>query len=139
MATKHDFKEAEMYAYLHNNFDPELVKTMIDTRYSSNFAKFAAQLPYIEEMKDFIQKRKNLQRIIRSSLAIINVEIMSLDIIKDIGLTIFTLLLYGGPNALFDLPNSYGAAIIISMFASIFIPLLISSPHLTINNLEIFL
>ena len=73
-------------------------------------------------MKDFIQKRKNLQRIIRSSLAIINVEIMSLDIIKDIGLTIFTLLLYGGPNALFDFPNSCGAAIIISMFASIFIP-----------------
>ena len=64
---------------------------------------------------------------------------MSLDIIKDIGLTIFTLLLYGGPNALFDLPNSYRAAIIISMFASIFIPLLISSLHLTINNLEIFL
>ena len=64
---------------------------------------------------------------------------MSLDIIKDIGLTIFTLLLYGGPNALFDLPNSYEAAIIIRMFASIFIPLLISSPHLTINNLEIFL
>ena len=63
---------------------------------------------------------------------------MSLDIIKDIGLTIFTLLLYGGPNALFDLPNSYGAAIIISMFALIFIPLIISSLHLTINNLEIF-
>ena len=62
-----------------------------------------------------------------------------LDIFKDLGLSILMLRLIGGPQAISDFPANFGSVVVISMLASIFIPMIISSLHLALNNFDMFL
>ena len=66
-------------------------------------------------------------------------EIKFLDIVKDLGLTILLLRLVGGIQAIVELPNNFGPFVVIVMFASIAIPMGISTLHLAVNNLNMFL
>ena len=47
--------------------------------------------------------------------------------------------LIGGPQAIIDLPTNFGSVVVVVMFGSIIIPMMISSLHLAVNNLEMFL
>ena len=78
-------------------------------------------------------------KIMQNLRSIIILEVKLLDIFKDLGLSILILRLIGGPQAVSDFPSKFGSVVVISMFASIFIPMLISSLHLAVNNFDMFI
>ena len=136
--------DAEIYAYLHNNFDPLLVQKMLDAKFPGitafilNTIEKIAKRPIFDEMSNILTKKENLQNIRNNIFAIVNIEIKFFDIFKDLGLTLLMLQLVGGPQAIINLPTNFGSVLVMSMFWSIFIPMLISSLDLAINNFDMF-
>ena len=141
----HNNCEAEIYFYLRNNFDPVQVQQMIDAKYPGiidslmKWIEKFVRRPILTEITSFIIRTESAMKIKENMSAIISVEVKFLDIFKDLGISILMLKLIGGPQAISDFPTNFGSVIVICMFASIFIPMLISSLHLAANNFDMFL
>ena len=133
LKAQHRSNDAEMSAYLHNNFDPLLVQKMMDAKFPGittsilNTIEKIAKRPIFDEMSNILTKKENLQKIKNNIFAIVNIEIKFIDIFKDLGLTLLMLQLVGGAQAIINLPTNFGSVLVMSMFWSIFIPMLISS------------
>ena len=138
---QHNNNVCEIYGYLHNNFDPLLVQKMIASKYQGfgikdfikEKMKKGAKRLIITELINLTAKTKRIKEFI---IAILNIEIKFLDIFKDLGLTILMLQLIGGLQAIIDLPTNFGSVVVLSMIASIFFPLFLSSLHLAVNNVD---
>ena len=92
----------------------------------------------ITKMKNLIQVTKK-NKMMKNLAAITKIELKYIDIFKDLGLSILMLNLIGGPLTIIKFPTNFGSAVVICMFASIFIPILISCLHLSVNNFDMFL
>ena len=140
LALKQNYKESEMYLYLHNNLDPKLVQKMIRVKYPGLQDKIEIAIeklvrrPIVTWTKDCINNSDLLKKIIQNISGLIKIEVKSIDMIKDFALTILMLRLVGGIPAIIDLPTTFGSVIVVVMFSSIIIPMLISSLHLAVNN-----
>ena len=145
LASKHNCNEADLYNYLHKNIDPKLVQKIQDAKYPGcmdgiiNAIEDLARRPFTSEITDCINSSENAKKFIQNTSAITKIELKFLDIIKDFALSILMLGLIGGPQAIIDLPTNFGSVIVCVMFGSIIIPMMISSLHLAVNNLEMFL
>ena len=140
----HSNNEAELYFYLRHNFDPLLVQKMVDAKFPGitdclkHGIEKAVCRPIFKELSDLISRSEILKRIIQNTATLVKIEVMFADIIKDLGLTILMLGLIGGPRAIIDLPTNFGSAIVGVMFASIFLPMMLCSLHLAVNNFNMF-
>ena len=145
LASKHNLNEAEMYAYLHRCFDPKLVQKMVDVKYPGgidaliNAIQNLARRPIVFETKDFINSSGTAKTILENFVAIVKIELKLFDLVKDLGLSILMLNLVGGFRAIIDLPTNFGPVMVLTMFGSIFIPIMVSTLHLGWNNFNMFL
>ena len=134
-----------MYAYLHRSFDPKLVQKMVDAKYPGitdaliNAIQDLARRPIIFEIKDFINSSETAKTILENFVAIVKIELKLFDLVKDLGLSILMLGLVGGFRAIIDLPTNFGPVMVLTMFGSIFIPIMVSTLHLGWNNFNMFL
>ena len=74
-------------------------------------------------MKTLIQKAKN-NKMMKNLAAITKIELKYIDVFKDLGLSILMLNLIGGPRTIIKFPATFCSAVVICMFASIFIQVL---------------
>ena len=141
IAEKHKNHENKIHLYLHKNVDPLLAQLMNDKKYPGiidSVIKKLTTIPIITKVKNLIQETKK-NNLMKNLAAITKIEIKYIDIIKDLGLSILILNLIGGPLTIIEFPTNFGSAVVICMFASIFIPMLISCLHLAVNNFDMFL
>ena len=118
LAEKHNNNEAEMYYYLHKNFDPVLVQKMLDSKFPGitdglkNCVETVVHRPIFTELSDLITSSESAKRILQDILTLVKIEVKFIDVMKDLCLTIFMLGLIGGPRAIIDLPTNFGSAIV---------------------------
>ena len=90
----HNNSEAEIYFYLHKNFDPVKVQEMIDVKFPGiknslmKGIEKVARRPIFTEIMNFIIRTHIAMKILENTSSIISVEVKFLDIFKDLGLSI---------------------------------------------------
>ena len=137
--------EANLYHYLNTRFDPVLVQKMTDAKFPGctagliNLIEKCVCRPIFAETTDYIARTEWAKRFLAVTSAIIKIEFKYLYIFKDMGLTIVMFELNGGINAILDLPTNFGSVIVLTMGLSIFLPMLLSSLHLGVNNFNMLL
>ena len=118
---------------------------MVDAKYPGitdaliNAIQDLARRPIIFETEDFINSSETAKTILQNMIAIVKIELKLFDSVKDLGLTILMLSLVGGFKAIIDLPTNFGPVMVLTMFGSVFIPMMISTLHLGLNNFNMFL
>ena len=112
------------------HFDPKLVQKMIGVKYPGlqdrieKAVEILANRPIVTWTKDYMNSSELSKKIFQNISGLIKIEVKSIDIIKDFGLTILMLRLVGGFPAIIDLPTTFGSVIVLVMFFSIIIPML---------------
>ena len=142
IAEKHKNCESKMHIYFHKNLDPLLVQEMFDIKFPGIFdliMKKLSKMQLFTKIINLIEKTENMKKMIKNLTAVIKIELKYSDIFKDLGLSILMLDLIGGPHTIIIFPTTFGSAVVICMFTSIFIPMLISCLHLAMNNFAMIL
>ena len=140
VAEKFENDEPMIYQYLKKNFDPELIQLIIDAKFPGcldgckDILEDLVGEKFIEKQVDSINSSEKSKVIIATVLTTFGMELKLIDLFKDLGLSFYMLGLIGGLEAIIDLPTNFKSVIIIVMFASVFIPPLLSSLHLAVNN-----
>ena len=125
---KHNNDEAEIYVCIHKKLDADIIKKMISAKFPGFLEPFKKIL---RKQVNFIIKSEKAKRILSNTFVLIKIESKYIDLYKDLGLSFLMLDLIGGPQAIIDLPTNFGSVIVDVMFASIFLPMLLSTLHFT--------
>ena len=89
---------------------------------------------FIEKLTDKINSSERTKVVLATFSSVLKMEMKFIDLFKDLGLSFYMLGIIGGLQAIIDLPTSFKSVVVTVMFMSVFVPSLLSSLHLAVNN-----
>ena len=89
---------------------------------------------FIENLTDKINSSERTKVVLATFSSVLKMEMKFIDLFKDLGLSFYMLGIIGGLQAIIDLPTSFKSVVVTVMFMSVFVPSLLSSMHLAVNN-----
>ena len=144
-AKLNNYKESEIYLSLHRKLDPAIAKNVVDEKFPGcldgfkNCIEKISRKQWIRGLTDWINRTEWVKRLISNTKALTKIEFKFIDLYKDLGLSFLMLKLVGGPQAIIDNPTNFSSVIVMLMFSSIFVPILVSSLHLVVNNSQLLM
>ena len=132
--------EQEIFCYLHNNFDSNIVKEVYKAKFPGLTEKLTDKVEklfhrrFLTKIKDKVNKNENLDEKLSAVNAIRKVVSNFLDFFKDSYLAIYLLVIVGGPMAIVDFLTNFTSVIILSLMGTIIIPIITISISIAING-----
>ena len=123
-----------IYYWIFKNLDPKVCKIILDAKFPGLTEKCITTTPGGSELRDIMNLRENMRRILYHLKTIIGLQFTYMDIYKDCFLTLSMMTLVGGPLAVIKYYTTFTSAVVICLFSTIFIPLLTSGLGLAIND-----
>ena len=143
LAKIHPNDESQIFLYMHHKLDPLNVEYIVESKYPGFQEK---SIQWIEEIcgEKFITKIQDkttisgcLGSMLFTIKCVLSIELKYIDLFKDIFLTVYIMIVSGGPLAVITYSTNFTSVIVMVMVASIILPSLLSSIHLLINNFRI--
>ena len=137
--TKKD-NDSEIFSYLHNNFDPVIAKEIFSAKFPGLTEKITDGVEtlfhwkFITQFKDMTTKNHNLDEMVSTLNTIRKILSNSLDLFKDSYLAIYLLVIIGGPMAIIEFISNFTSVIILSLIATIFVPIIASSAYIALKS-----
>ena len=132
--------EQEIFCYLHNNFDSNIVKEVYKAKFPGLTEKLTDKVEklfhrrFLTKIKDKVNKNENLDEKLSAVNAIRKVVSNFLDFFKDSYLAIYLMVIVGGPMAIVDFLTNFTSVIILSLMGTIIIPIITISISIAING-----
>ena len=137
--TKKD-NDSEIFSYLHNNFDPVIAKEIFSAKFPGLTEKITDGVEtlfhwkFITQFKDMTTKNHKLDEMVSTLNTIRKILSNSLDLFKDSYLAIYLLVIIGGPMAIIEFITNFTSVIILSLIATIFVPIIASSAYIALKS-----
>ena len=139
----HEKNESEIHLCLHKKLDPKVVENILDAREPGCTAgcieRFETRVGrrLVMELQDKITKSQRFKEIIGALWRAIKIGTKYIDLFKDIFLSIEILNAAGNMESVWSFPTNLSSIVVMMMFASILIPLILSTLHLVVNRRNI--
>ena len=137
-------RDSEIFMCLHNKLHPKIIQNLVDAKFPGIMAKIITMIEtkilrkrYITFMMSKFRENEQIANFLSLISRMIAIVTKYLDQFKDTALTFWILGLVGGFQSIIDLKTNFTSVIILIMASSIIIPLLLSSIHLVVNNLNL--
>ena len=135
----HGNDEAKAYLSLHKLLDPAMAAAVDNAKNPGLTEKFLKMLDKcscggVSWLRNKIIKNRYISGLIASMVTIIRIISNFTDMFKDIFLTVSLIVILGGPLEVLRYPTQFTSVIVMTLLASILIPLLTSSLHLALHN-----
>ena len=128
-AAFHENDEKEIYNCLHNSFDPKVAGFIIDSKYPG----FMSKLPLLPKMNEKISTIQIVSKITHFVSKFNGMRKIHMDTFKDIQFSVVLIIIAGGPQVMKDHPTEFASVIALCFVATIVVPLMISSFHLSLS------
>ena len=131
--------EAEVFSYLHNNFDPTVAKMVNEAvnpglkQAIINLLEKKSSTFWLTNLIDKVALNQRLNQILYQITVSFRILMVYLDLFKDCLLTYTIYTLTGGFSALMDFPTNFSSALVFFFTTTIVFTLFVTSLHLTIN------
>ena len=132
--------DAEIYFYLHRNLDPAVTTAIDEAKFPGlkqkliGFVEKTVRYKFITKIQDKFTENDNLRKSKTAMTTLWKMTSYQVDLVKDTILTISLLVIMGGPVAIYHFPTKFPSTIVLSLAATIVVPLLMSSIQLAIRN-----
>ena len=132
--------EAEVYLYLHSNFDPAIVTAIDKAKFPGlkektiGFIEGTTGKKFITKLQDSFTENDRLRKSNSAVQTIRKMVSTQVDLVKDLILTISLLTIMGGPGAIYDFPNRFASVVVLLYAGTIAAPLLLSILQLVVSN-----
>ena len=132
--------ESEVFTYLHNNLDTHVMKEISKAKFPGLTEKITDKIEklvhcrFITMLQDKITKSNMLDEIISTLNTIRTIVSYFFDFFKDSYLALYLLVICGGPKAVLEYFSNFTSVIILSLVATIVIPISISSAYIALKN-----
>ena len=135
----HSNEKSVIHFNMKNKLDPLIVHYIIDSKFPGMKQKSINLIEeifgeFLTKIEDLITQTRWLSSIFYTLKRIISIEFKYIDMFKDIFLTIYIMVLSGGPWAVVTYYTNFTSVIVMVMVASIVIPSFLSSLYLLINS-----
>ena len=140
VAKAKDGNEPEIFCYLHNNFDPNIVKEIFRANFPGLTEKVTDGVEkifhyeFITKFKDEVTKNDKLDKHLSTLNTIRKVISNSMDFFKDSYIALYLLVIIGGPKVLLEYITNFTSVIILSMVGTIIIPIITSSVYVSLKD-----
>lgn len=138
---KHKSEKSEIFACMHRNMDPMIMRTIIDSQFKGLTEK---TIEFLEEIcccgrwitacLDYIRAHKWLSDLLNTILRLIKIELQYLDVVKDSFLTYSLYRIVGGHQAIWDFPTEFSIVVVLCLAASVVVPVVFATLHLVVYN-----
>ena len=129
---KRNGTESELYRSLHNNYEPEVAKMIIDAKYPGIISRHFNVIRIFMECITNILKEKKYGTVFSGKL--VSLVNQYSDTFKDCFLLYIMIEINGGPTTLLEFPMKFSSIVIMTMAVTIAGPIFISSLQLATNN-----
>ena len=132
--------EPEIFCYLHNHYDSNVVKEISKAKFPGLTEKITDKVEklfhyrFITRIQDEITKNVHLAEHLSTFNTMRKVISNSLDFFKDSYLAIYLLIIVGGPRAILNFMTNFTSVIILSLLGTIVIPIIMSSIYIGLKN-----
>ena len=132
--------DAEIYLYLHRNLEPAVTTAIDEAKFPGlkqkliGFVEKTVRYKFLTKIQDKFTENDNLRKSKTAMITLWKMTSYQVDLVKDTILTISLLVIMGGPVAIYHFPTKFPSTIVLSLAATIVVPLLMSSIQLAIRN-----
>ena len=139
MAKIHNNDKSYIYLNMKKKLDPLVVHNIIDCKFPGIRQKTIILIErifgeFISKTEDKITQIGWLGSIFFTLKRILSIEFKYIDLFKDIFLTVYIMILSGGPLAVMTYSTNFTSVVVMLMVTSIILPAILSSLHLLINS-----
>ena len=132
--------EAEIFCYLHNNFDSKVVKEIMSAKFpglkekSINKIEKLFHKRFITQFRDKVTKNDTLDGTLSTLNTLRKITTNTLDLVKDSYLALYLLVISGGPRVLVEHITNFTSVIILCLIGTIILPIFTSSIYIAISE-----
>ena len=138
---KHKSEKSEIFACMHRNMDPQIMKTIIDSQFKGLTEKTIEFLEkscccgrWITACLDYIRAHEWLTDLLNTIMRLVKIELQYLDVVKDSFLTYSLYNIVGGHQAILDFPTEFSIVVVLCLAASVVVPVVFATLHLVVHN-----
>ena len=125
--------KAKIFHSLHHHLDPLLVDKIVEAALPG-FCDCILSSGLVISVKNAIISREWLSDLLFTTWGLVKVLLTYVDILGDTCVTVSLLWIVGGPMAIFTYPTQFTSVVVIALSASVILPLMASSLHLSTNH-----
>ena len=139
-ASIHKNNKADIFCCMHNKLDPLICKAIIESKFPGftqrtiNKIEKISKRRFITEFQNMLTVNEKLSKVFHVFKKIIVFQFYYIDMFKDSFLAITIMVAAGGFSTVWQFPTNFTSVVVLSFFASILVPLLMSSIHLAISH-----
>ena len=139
-ASIHKNNKADIFCCMHNKLDPLICKAIIESKFPGltqktiNKIERVAKRSFITNFLNMLTVNERISKVFHVFKKIIVLQFYYIDMFKDSFLAITIMVAAGGFSTVWQFPTNFTSVVVLSFFASILVPLLMSSIHLAISH-----
>ena len=136
----HQNDESKIFHSLHQHLHPLLVEQIHEAQFPGLTQKFINCVEcllcsrFITKLDDFIIRTPWISQTLSTIMTMVKISSTYADMFKDTFLTVTLIVILGGPLEVLSHPAQFTSVVVITLSASILVPLVTSSLHLVSNN-----
>ena len=137
---EHKNDKNEVFACMHRNFDPLIMQTVIDSKFTGLTERAIVFLEsncggrWITSCIDYIRAHEWLTDLLNTIMRLVKIQLQYLDVVKDSFLIYSLYRIVGGHQAFWDFPKEFSIVVVLCLAASVVVPVVFATLNLVLHN-----